>query len=189
MKLDPERLGSVPHSAGKTAAVLGGRDTAIPIARQTGIRMGEIEMGPVVDTREEGTAFGMRRVIDRVPADVGTLTPSPARRLTSPGSRASPATHGSTVPGAGAAACSLPRSKSSCMPRQMPKSGRRLQARSRRASACPDETIYSMASANAPTPGTTAPHAAAITDGSSVTRTSAPDERSPRSTDMRLPLW
>ena len=106
----------------------------------------------------------MRRVVDRVPADVGDLDPLPARRLTSPGSRASPATHGSTVPGVGrlprvrcraqkAAACRdrCPRAAVGC---RQGRAGRR---------ACPDETVCSMASASAPTPGTTAPHAAAMT--------------------------
>ncbi len=83
--------------------------------------------------------------------------------------------------------CSTPASNSTCMPTQMPSTGR--PAASRLAMTCSPPAARSpvMQAANAPTPGTTRPSASSAVRWSAVTSASAPARASARWAERRLP--
>ena len=101
----------------------------------------------------------------------------PAMPTTSPRSSPSPA----------CSPYSWLRSKSSCIPRQMPSSGLPLSAASSTAESMPVSASLRRASANAPTPGSITRSAAAMRRASPVTSASSPMAASDERREKRLP--
>jgi len=103
-----------------------------------------------------------------------------------------PASSRSTVPGQAAqpsvcTACSTPAANSTCMPTQMPSTGR--PSSSRRAISLSPPAVRSpdMHAANAPTPGTASPSHSSAASAFAVTSTAAPTRSSARCAERRFP--
>ena len=83
--------------------------------------------------------------------------------------------------------CSTPRAKSTCMPTQIPSTGRPPARRRPMARGPSTARSPAMQAANAPTPGTTSPSAASAACRSAVSSTAAPARSSARTADRRFP--
>ena len=82
---------------------------------------------------------------------------------------------------------SMAASNSSCMPTQMPSTGRPSRTRSTTTGPASSASIPAMQAAYAPTPGTTRPSHPRAAARSAVTVTSAPTRASARCAERRLP--
>src|SRR5690625_1409108 len=98
----------------------------------------------------------------------------------------------STVPGhwsrpEACSPCSLPLANITCMPTQMPRTGRPPARRRSIMRGPPTSRSWRMTAAKAPTPGTTRPSASATSSGSEVSSTCAPACSRARTAERTLP--
>ncbi len=110
-------------------------------------------------------------------------------RSTVPGQAAQPSVRqsfpGATVPGPpGASVLAV---NSTCMPTQMPRTGRPSSSRRAISLSPPTARSPDMHAANAPTPGTASPSQSSAASASAVTSTSAPTRASARCAERRFP--
>ena len=83
--------------------------------------------------------------------------------------------------------CSTPAANSTCMPTQMPSTGRPSSSRRAINLSPPTARSPAMHAANAPTPGTASPSQSSTASGSAVTSTRAPTRSSARCAERRFP--
>ncbi len=81
----------------------------------------------------------------------------------------------------------MPSANNTCMPTQMPSTGRDAMSRRSTMRSPATDSSPRMQASYAPTPGTTSPSAFSATDGSDVSVTSAPARSTARTAERRLP--